>query len=166
MRTAPGCAAALATLLLLAAAAPAQALSISAPGSTNLGSVAAGQTLSAKLGPVTVTSDVALLTGWSATVTLSGQLTVDQSGQTATFPASRVKYWSGLATGSSGIGVCTPGQATSLGAVTLSSPRTAYSCGQILALASSLTWNPTLVITTQSGDYAGAYSGTITHSVS
>ena len=152
----------------LGAASPAQAaLSISAPGSTNLGSAQAGQTISTQLGAVTVSSNAALGLGWTATVSLSGQFTVTQSGQTATFPAARVKYWAGSATTSSGIGVgvCLSGQATSALAVALTSSRSAYSCGAIVSTSSSLTWNPTLVITTQGSDPVGTYSGTITHSV-
>ena len=153
--------------LLVLAPAPADALSITAPGSTDLGTVATGGTLTTQLGPVTVSSSAALATGWVATVSLSGQFTVTQAGQSATFPAARVRYWSGSSTATTGItaGVCLPGQATSGLSVTLASARTAYTCGAILATSSSLTWNPTLVITTQSSDPAGTYSGTITHSV-
>jgi hypothetical protein len=130
--------------------------------------VTSGQTITAQLGAVTVSSSVALASGWTATVSLSGQFTVTQAGQSATFPAARAKYSSGAATGSSGItaGVCLPGQATTLLAVALTSARTAYSCGAIVALSSSLTWNPTLVVTTQGSDPVGTYTGTITHSVS
>ena len=154
-------------VLLVLAAPSADALSITAPGSTNLGTVATGGTLSTQLGSVTVSSSAALASGWTATVTLTGQFKVTQGANTATFPASRVQYWSGAATGSTGIlaGVCTPGQATSVVAATLASARTAYSCGAIVATSSSLTWNPTLVISTQSSDPAGTYTGTITHSV-
>ena len=154
-------------VLVLAPAAPAQALAITAPGSTDLGTVATGGTLTAQLGPVTVSSNAALALGWTATVTLSGPFTVTQAGQSATFPAARVRYWSGLATATTGIaaGICFAGQATSGLAVALTAGRTAYACGAILATSSSLTWNPTLVLTTQSTDPAGTYTGTITHSV-
>ncbi len=163
----PAIVAAALALVALSSAAPAQALSITAPGSTNLGSATAGQTITTQLGSVTVSSNASLLSGWTATVTLSGQFTVTQSGQSATFPATRVRYWSGAATATSGItaGICLPGQATSGLAVTLASARTAYSCGAIIASSSSLTWNPTLVVTTQGSDPVGTYSGTITHSV-
>ena len=161
--------AAAATLVaLLAVPSPARALSITAPGSTNLGSVGGGQTLTAQLGSVTVSSNAAVALGWSATVTLSGQFTVTQGAQSATLPATRVRYWSGSATASSGIGatICLPGQPTSGTSVALTSTRTAYSCGALISTSSSLTWNPTLVITTQASDPAGTYTGTITHSVS
>lgn len=144
------------------------ALSITAPGSSDLGSVGPGQTIAAQLGAVTVGADAAIVGGWTATVSLSGQFTVTQPGQSWTFPSSRVRYWSGPATASSGLGltVCVPGQATSLTAQTLTSTRTAYSCGALLSLSSSLTWRPTIVVSTQAGDPAGTYAGTITHSVS
>jgi len=156
-----------ATLLVVGATAPVQALSITAPGSTNLGSAQAGQTVSKQLGPVTVSSDGGLVLGWTATVTLSGQFTVTQAGRTATFPASRVKYWSGPATASTGIGagLCLPGQAGLVDAVALTASRTAYACGSLISTSSSLTWNPTLVVTTLGSDPSGTYSGTITHSV-
>jgi hypothetical protein len=157
----------LGAVAVLTTATPADALSITAPGPTDLGTTQSGGTLTAQLGPVTVSSNVALATGWVATVSLSGAFTVIQAGRTATFPASRVQYWSGSATALTGltVGLCTPGQATSLLAQTLTSPRTAYTCPAIVALSSSLTWRPTLVVTTQGSDPVGTYSGTITHSV-
>ena len=156
-----------AALLALVPAAPAHALSITAPGPTDLGTTQSGGTLTTQLGAVTVSSNVAVATGWVATVSLSGAFTVTQAGRTATFPAARVEYWSGVATALSGIavGLCTPGQATALAAQSLASPRTAYLCPAIVALSSSLTWRPTLVVTTQGSDPVGTYSGTITHSV-
>ena len=113
-------------------------------------------------------SDSALLAGWSATVSLGGQFSVTQSGQSWTFPASRVKYWSGTATASSGIGlnICLPAQPAAVNAQTLTATRPAYSCGAIASLSSSLTWRPTIVVDTQASDPSGTYSGTITHSVS
>ena len=143
-------------------------LQVSAPASASLGSGSAGQTISGQLGPVTVSASSAVLAGWSATVSLTGGFTVNQSGQSWTFPASRVRYWSGPATALSGIGlnVCLPAQPAAVNAQTLTGTRTAYSCGAIASLSSSLTWNPTVVVTTQGSDPAGTYSGTITHSVS
>lgn len=143
-------------------------LQITAPTSAALGSAPAGQPITASLGAVTVSSDSALLSGWTATVSLGSPVTVTQGGQSATMPASRVKYWSGAATASSGIGldVCLPGQATAVAAAPLSSSQTAYACGAIVSLSSSLTWRPTLVIQTSTSDPVGTYSGAVTHSVS
>ena len=160
--------------LVLGVAGPAQALppsalSITVPGPVNLGSGSPGQTLSAKLGQVTVSGGATEKQAWTATVTLSGQFTVTQSGQSWTFPSSRVSYWAGGGTGTLlGTLTCTSGQPTALAAQTLASARTAYSCPAISTLLVSgwsLTWNPTLVVTTQSTDPAGTYTGTITHSV-
>lgn len=156
-----------ALVLTLLAAAPASALvsdtlSISVPSPKNLGTVTPGESLSAQLGTVKVTADTTLLTGWVATVSLS-PFTVTQAGQTWTFPSSRVTYSAGLGTPGLGLGVnvCSPGVPGSLEAV-----RTAFVCGQILSLTSSLSWNPTITVSTQATDPAGTYTGTITHSVS
>jgi hypothetical protein len=142
-------------------------LGISVPASADLGSGPAGGRISGQLGPVTVSGSAALLGGWTASVTLTSAFRVSQGDQTWHLPNDRVLYASGAATSTSGIGVnvCLPGQATDLLAQPLTSTRTAYSCGAILSLSSSLTWQPTLIIQGEPTDPAGTYTGTITHSV-
>ncbi len=143
----------------------ADGLSVSAPASASLGSGAAGSTLSGQLGTVSVAASGTL--GWTASVSVSAPFTVTQSGQSATFPATRLRYWSGPATATGGgLGLsCTPGQLTSVLAQTLAFTRTAFACTLGVIGSSSASWNPTLVVQSQSGDFAGTYTGTITHSV-
>lgn len=140
-------------------------LSVSAPSSASLGSGAAGTTLTGQLGTVSVSGSGTL--GWTASVSLSSPFTVTQDGQSATFPADRVRYWSGPATATGGgVGLtCSPGQPTSALAQSLNLSRTAFSCTLGVIGSSSASWNPSLVIATQAGDISGTYTGTITHSV-
>lgn len=140
-------------------------LSISAPSSASLGSGTAGSTLSGRLGTVSVSATGTL--GWVASVSISSPFTVTQGDQSATFPADRIRYWSGPATATSGgIGLtCTPGQTTSPLAQSLDFPRTAFGCTLGVVGSSSASWDPTLVVETEAGDFAGTYVGTVTHSV-
>jgi hypothetical protein len=84
-----------------------------------------------------------------------------------TIPSSDVSYWSGIATATTGLslGSFTPGQATAANAQSLSTSRTAYSLSGASLVANSATWNPTLVVHLPAGALAGAYTGTLTHSV-
>lgn len=140
------------------------ALSISVPGNASLGSSAAGGgPLTAQLGTVTVNASGIVLPNFVATVSTT---TFTTGGGTAneTIAKSRVSYWSGPVTASTGLQTATPGQLTSLLAVDLSTSRTAFgSVGLVLSISTS--WNPTLIVTPQSSAVAGAYTGTITHSV-
>ena len=63
---------------------------------------------------------------WTATVTATTFVT---GGATApeTIPLTRVTYWSGPATATTGTGTFTPGQASPAAAVSLTVPRTAFS---------------------------------------
>ncbi len=143
----------------------ADGLSVSAPTSATLGSGTVGSTLTGQLGTVSVAGSGTL--GWTASVSISSPFTVSQDGQSATFPAERIRYWSGPATDTSGgLGLtCIPGQLTSALAQSLDVERTAFSCTLGVIGSSSASWDPRLVVQTQSGDFAGTYTGTITHSV-
>ncbi len=144
----------------------ASGLAVTAPGSVSLGSGAPGDTLSGRLGTVTVSGSGTL--GWTATVSLSTPLAVTQGQQSWTFPPSGVRYWSGPATATSGgIGLtCLPGQLTAGLAQSLEATRTAFSCTLGVVGASSASWRPTLAVQTQQSDPSGTYAGTVTHSVS
>lgn len=151
-------------------AVPAQAaapgLAISVPSAVSFGASAVGaRTISAILGPVTVTTGIAVLGGgWTTTVSTSG-FTTGAGSAAESIPAASVAYKSGTATASSGlsVGACTPGQPVAT--VALSAPRTAYICTSLSSLsATSLTWNPTVAITVGANNVVGTYTGTITHS--
>ena len=69
---------------------------------------------------------------------------------------------SGASTATTGVGVFTPGQATTGLAQALSSSRTAFTGAAVGN--NSASWNPTVVITIPASAVVGTYSGTITHS--
>lgn len=140
------------------------ALNVSAPASKDLGTGAAAGTLTAQLGTVTVTDARAQLgAAWTATVSTNGFTNSTVSGAD---PITTVTYSSGLATATTGIAVFTPGQAlNALPAALSSTGTTAYSASATTG-NNSATWNPTVVVTIPAQAIAGAYTGTITHSVS
>lgn len=154
---------ALATLALMGAATPANAaLAITYPLAANLGSAPIGsKTISAQLGTVTVAGSAA---GASFRVTVSATPFTSNSGSTdATIGLGSIFYWSGPATGATGANV-TPGQANASHAMDLTQPRTAMA-GSARGVATSVSWNPTLIIKIPDEAVAGAYSASITHSV-
>jgi hypothetical protein len=139
-------------------------LSITAPGSVNLGTGSAGDTtFTGQLGTVTV-SDLrgGLLSSWTATAASSDFIT---GGGTVneTIAKSKVSYWSGPATAASGTGTFLQGQLTSLLKVALTTAQTAFSATGAVG-NNSVSWNPTIVVDVASA-VAGTYTGTITHSV-
>jgi alpha-tubulin suppressor-like RCC1 family protein len=140
-------------------------LSISVPSSAVLSAAAPGTTASARLGTVTVTDNRALgSASWTATV--SGTTFVTGGGTAAeTIPLTRVGYWSGPATATSGSGTFTPGQPAAANAVNLTVPRTAFSLASGSSV-NSASWNPTLSVSVPAGAVAGTYAATITESVS
>lgn len=141
------------------------AVSITAPTSAPLGTVAPGSTtLSAPLGTVKVTASgiLGLFPSFTATVT-STTFTTGGATTAETIPKTSIAYWSGPVTASSGAQTAVPGQLTALQAVPLSTPKTAFaSTGTVLTITTS--WNPTIVITIPPNAVAGPYTGTITHS--
>lgn len=130
-----------------------------------LGSATSGAaTVSGSLGAVTVTDNRAKLAPvWTVDVSstsfdLQGS-GVDLTDPKQTVPATNITYATGTAT-LSGPGA---GTFTGLAATALSAPRTA---GAYTGTGSrTATWNPTLVFTLNSGQVAGTYKGTVTHSL-
>lgn len=152
--------------LVMTASPAGAALSITAPAAKNLGtaSVAGGSKATAQLGTVRVDASGIVAPSFVATVTST---TFKTGGGTAseTIGRANVSYWSGAATASSGAFLTlTPGQPNAATAQDLSVARVAFS-GTGLALSVSVSWNPTLTVTVPAGAVAGAYSGTVTHSV-
>jgi uncharacterized repeat protein (TIGR01451 family) len=135
-------------------------LSITAPGSADLGTAAPGGTASARLGTVQVTDDRAGLAGWTATVS-STDFTTGGGTAAETIPAHDILY-------------SISGFASTAGSATLTrAPGTNLSTAlQAVAQATnvhgdnSAAWSPLIQVAVPSGTVAGTYSATITHSVS
>ena len=142
------------------------ALNITVPAAANLGSASPGGTISGQLGPVTVTDERGLLVAaWTTRVTTTAFTT---GGATAaeTIPASAVKYASGPATTTAGIGVFTPGQATTALAAAIPAAPGLVAFTLTLGVGNNTaTWNPTLQVAVPAAAVAGTYTGTVTHSV-
>ena len=154
---------ALIALSIVGVAAPANALlSITVPGSKNLGSTSvASSTQSAQLGTVTGTTTIGL--AFVATVTATN-FTTGGGSANETISKSQIYYWSGSSTGTTGVLLTNvPGQANAGLAVPLTVGVTAYSASG--ALAFSVSWNPTIVVHIPANAVAGTYTGTITHSI-
>jgi large repetitive protein len=140
------------------------ALAITVPSTAALPGAAPGGTTSAALGTVTVTDTRGIANAsWTATVTGTTFVTGGSSTQ-ETIPLSRVTYWSGPATATTGTGTFTPGQASAATAVNLTTPRTAFSLISGTSITSA-SWTPTLSISVPAAAVAGTYTATITHSV-
>jgi hypothetical protein len=135
-------------------------LSITVPGSVNLGTVQTGSAaVTALLGLVQVT-DLRASTAGSWTTTVSSTSFFTGSGTTnETVPASDVIYDPGAAISSTGTGTFTPGTPGNLAA-----PRTAFSAAGEVG-STSVTWDPQITIQLPPSVVAGTYTGTITHSV-
>jgi hypothetical protein len=140
-------------------------LAITAPGSKDLGSVATGSaTTSAQLGSVQVTDGRGALNGSWTTSVSSTDFTTGGATSDETIVKASADYWSGAATATSGTGTFTPGQANAGAKQSLASSRTAFSASSVIG-NNSATWNPTVIINIPSAAVAGAYTGTVTHSV-
>lgn len=130
------------------------ALSMSVPASATLGSGAPGTTISAPIGPVTVTDDRALL---SASWTVTASETDFTSGP-STIPATSATYSPGTIT-TTGTITATP---TS---VTLSNSAQTVDTGSAGVGDNTATWNPTISVHVPAGAVGGTYTGTLTQSV-
>jgi hypothetical protein len=140
------------------------ALSMSTPDVADLGSESPDGDLTNQLGAVSVVDRRGDATAaWVATVTSSG-FTTGAGGAAETISASVVDYWSGPATTTVGDGSFVPGQATPGAAVPLSSAPVAFALGGGSG-GNSASWSPTLVVHIPFGSVAGAYSGSVVHSV-
>jgi len=142
------------------------ALAITTPASVALGSVATGTatTASVALGNVS-TSDArgTLLGTWTTTVS-SSDFTTGAATTNETVTKANAFYWSGAATATTGTGTFLPGQLLVANKVSLSSSQTAFSASALVG-NNTATWDPTVIINIPSAAVAGAYSGTVTHSV-
>jgi hypothetical protein len=142
-------------------------LTIVVPATASLPAGTPGSTITGPLGPVTVTDSRALLDAtWGVTVVTSSFITGTAPATTAeTIPAANVSYWSGPATAVTGNGTApTPGQPLVANAVPIPAAVTAFS--QTGAIGdNTATWNPRLIISIPAGNIAGAYTGTVTHTV-
>jgi hypothetical protein len=136
-------------------------LGITVPASQGLGSAVMGSaTITAQLGTVTVDDLRGGTAGWVASVT-SSDFTRTPAG---TIAKANADYWSGTATSSSGTATFTPGEVATGDKVALASAQTAFTATAVTG-DNTVAWNPTVVINVPAGVLAGAYSGTINHSV-
>lgn len=131
------------------------ALSISAQASAALTNAAAGAaSLSGSLGGVTVTDSRGSTAGWTSSVTSTS---FTGTGLSVIAPGS-VSYAPGLAT-FTGVVTPVPGLGGSMAA-----SQTAVA-GTVAVGNNTASWTPSITVTLPSNALAGAYSGTITHSV-
>jgi hypothetical protein len=135
-------------------------LSITAPASADLGTVAPGGTASAPLGMVQVTDDRAGVAGWTATVS-STSFTTGGGTAAETIPVNDILYTiSGFDS--------TTGSATFawMPATNLSTAGQAAASATNVHGDNSASWNPLIQVAVPSWAVGGRYSATITHSVS
>lgn len=139
-------------------------LDVTVPGTADLGTGDPATSLSSGLGSVTVTDDRAALdASWEVTV-VSTDFTTGTATAPETVPASSVSYRSGPATATTGQGPFTPGQSAFDAPAPIDVPLTAFTKSGGTG-SNSATWSPTVVVEVPAANVAGAYSGTITHSV-
>lgn len=135
------------------------ALSMSAPVSAELGSGAPGTDISGNLGAVTVTDDRALLSAsWTTTAASSDWTTGGGTGP-ETIAATDVGYDPGSIT--------TTGTITATGTpITLSGTATPVVTGTSGVGDNTASWNPAISVAVPASAVGGAYTGTLTQSVS
>lgn len=141
-------------------------LSITVPASASLstGTPNTTSSLSSQLGTVTVSdSRGALAGGWTVSVS-STDFTTGGATAAETIGNARVSYWSGPATAVTGLGTPLPGQLTAAAKVSLASAQTAFGAASALG-TTTVSWNPTLVISLSSSTVVGQYQGAVTHSL-
>ena len=129
-------------------------LSLSAPASAVLGSGAPGTTITAALGPVTVTDDRALA---SASWTVTAAET-DFSNGLQTIPATDASYIAGTITTTGTITV-TPTN------VTLANTAQTVVTGTAGVGNNTASWDPTVAVTVPAAAVAGTYTGTLTQAI-
>lgn len=135
------------------------ALAMTAPATANLGSGAPGTTISGPLGNVLVTDDRALLSAaWTATAS-STAFTTGSATTPETIPASDVTYTPGT--------VSTTGTITATpSGITLSGSAQTVVSGTAGVGNNTASWNPVLAVTVPAAAVGGAYTATLTQSVS
>jgi hypothetical protein len=134
------------------------ALTETAPTTANLGSGAPGTTISGALGAVTVTDDRALLSAsWTATASAS-DWTTGAATAAETIPATDAGYDPGSIT--------TTGTITATGTpITLSGTATPDVTGTNGVGDDTASWDPTISVAVPASAVGGAYTGTLTQSV-
>lgn len=134
---------------------PVGELSVSAPGTANLGTVTPGSFSEVTLTPVQVSDTRAGEAGWNVAV---GMTDFSNVGATRTIPASAATY--------------TPAAASTTGNVTVT-PTTLGSLATTAATAqtatavsgnNTATWDAVLRVTAPAGTLADSYTATLTHS--
>lgn len=139
-------------------------LALTVPGTANLstGIGAGAGPLVASLGTVAVIDSGGVVSRvWTATVSATDFTT---GAGASTIPKALVAYASGPATSVTAGAVAVPGQPDVAFPVALETAVVAFE-GTGTTVESTVTWNPTLVITFPPNLVAGEYQGTITHSV-
>jgi hypothetical protein len=142
-------------------------LDITVPASASLGSGAPGTVIDGQLGAVSVTDlRASANASWTATVTAT-DFTTGAGSASETTLATEVDYWSGTATATTGNGTFTPGQAAAGDRVPLNNAPTTVTAFTHSGGTgnNTATWNPTLSVRVPLDSQAGAYTGTVTHSV-
>jgi hypothetical protein len=130
------------------------ALTLSVPVSASLGSGAPGTTISAPIGPCTVTDDRALV---SASWTVTAAQT-DFANGASTIPATAATYTPGTVTTTGTITV-TPST------VTLSNTAQTVLTGTAGVGNNTASWDPTIAVNVPASAVGGTYTGTLTQSV-
>jgi uncharacterized repeat protein (TIGR01451 family) len=134
-------------------------LSITAPASASLGSAAPGGTAAASLGIVQVTDGRAGVAGWTVT-TSATDFTTGVGNAAETIPVHDARYLISGFTSTTGSATFTPTPAT----VLASTPQAVVAATNVDG-DNSAAWNPVIQVSVPSGAVGGAYTATITHSV-
>lgn len=131
------------------------ALSVSAPASAGLGSGAPGTTISAAIGPVTVTDDRALASAsWAVTAAEN-----DFTAGAQAIPASDASYMPGA--------IATTGTITVTGtSLTLANSAQDTATGPAGVGDNTASWDPVVSVHVPADAAGGTYTGTLTQSVS
>jgi hypothetical protein len=138
-------------------------LTITVPGTANLGTALRGSSFSAGMGTITVADSRNGSMSWTATVSATN-FTTGGGSASETIPKADVAYWSGPAMVAVGGGSRTAGQPTAADRVALTAPVIAFKATKA-PLSTTTGWVPTLVITIPGNAVLGTYAGVITHSV-
>jgi large repetitive protein len=135
-------------------------LTITAPASANLGAAPPGATIQDNLGTIQVTDDRGFGASWTATASSTG-FTTGGGTPAETIPVGNATYT--ITSLSSATG---PATFTNVTTATLSgNPQAVVSATQVNGNTTA-TWNPMINVTVPAGAIGGAYTATITHSVS
>lgn len=136
-------------------------LSITAPSSADLGATAPGGATNADLGTITVTDNRAIVGAtWTATVS-STDFTTGGATAAETIPAGDAIYVINTLGTTTGSATFTPTPVTGLSTTSQTVVTATNADGE-----NSAAWDPAIQVSVPSGVVGGAYSATITHSVS